>query len=225
MDTFEQIKTIDDNGFDELIKYYQSNFNEKELRLVATISFGAIRKNRYKKFVSSHNFDLIMENVAAPESSERLRMPFEIIVWKNYLFIDLKYIFEDLPHDSIRVFEFLENEIKHSGISPDQYSCTDEAKKFVHYLNSIEPDVEIHEYKGKSIEKVRSGKIAHVVYVGRKFKSIKGLPKGIKIDKRFIVRGHFRKQPTKSGIKIIFIEPFYKGTDDMTEILKEYKVV
>jgi hypothetical protein len=40
--------------------------------------------------------------------------------------------------------------------------------------------------------------------------------KGNKIDHeyRWVVRGHWRKQPTKKGIKVIWIDPFIKGPED-----------
>jgi hypothetical protein len=57
--------------------------------------------------------------------------------------------------------------------------------------------------------------------------AISKLPGARKIDKRFIVRGHWKRQPygpEESLRKLIFIKPYFKGPDMAELINKPYEV-
>ena len=195
-------------------------------QIAVKICFEDCRYKRAKKFVSSEMFDCIMENTANPNFFSRMRLPFRTIVWKNYMFFDYLHEFELASNGEdtkgfISVFCLQDDGyMAYTEISMEEFkSVPPEALKFLYYLNSERPDIEPRQYTKAERLKVSNGKIAETIYVGRKYKSIKGVKTGVKIDKRFIVSGHWRNQPVKCGYKTIFIEPYYKGNDDMAKII------
>lgn len=67
------------------------------------------------------------------------------------------------------------------------------------------------------------------ISVGRNVQPISCLskPNGNKMETRFMVRGHWRKQPCGPGLserKLLYIQPYYKGPEMAEMVSKPYKV-
>lgn len=232
-----EIKHIREMSEDKFIKFRNHCIEESEepIKVPVEVLLNTYYTCNSKTLVASECLVEILNHTEEPMFYPRLRLPFFVISVGSWILIDLYEHFNNLDF-AILCFTTTRN---NEGIIPipiiisnkfcweyDENTTKEISllKKILYYLNSEKADIEEHQYKGKALKKVQSNKISPIVYIGRKYKGLKGLPTGIKIDKRFVVRGHWRKQPTKDGVKIIFIEPYYKGTDDMEEILKNYVV-
>jgi len=96
-------------------------------------------------------------------------------------------------------------------------------------MNTSEPDAVKGEkrvnYKRRGKRTVETG----LIYIGRNIKRLYQdghTETGYKINKRFLVRGHWRKQPCGSGrssFMNIWIKPYIKGKGEYQN--KDYKVV
>ena len=188
-------------------------------------SFGILRLRGYKEFIISKNLIDIIDACDLPRKFTRLRLPFPAIKIGNCLIFENEYA---CGNTGFSLHKMEDGIFERFNFDVEKYQIVSEKLpniiKILYYLNSENPDIVECENRGSFARKVREGKKASIVYIGKSVKRIKGLPQGFTIDKKFIVRGHWRNQPTKLGVKVVFIEPYYKGSDDMQEIINTYSI-
>lgn len=223
----KEIKEMNDFQFTNFINHAIKKAGDRAEPV--EVGFSCYRDNKYKTFSVSKTLEQILDLTNDPQLIPKLRLPFEVIKYKEWILVDCSNYYDENAIIAVSIdkkqthFVLIKSdECDSFGDHIDKEIST--IKKLIFYINSERPDIEHKKYNKSEIQKVKSGKIAPVVYIGNKYKGIKGAPKGIKLNKKFIVRGHWRNQAIKDGHKIIFIEPFYKGTDDMEEIIKEYVI-
>jgi len=192
-----------------------------------------------RRFSFSDSLVNMLKATTASNSDQDLKLPFPMIFIDDWLLMESQVRTRDtreIVSGVVALTMFHENNDMNRCVAiypGKEFPKGDEAEllaNMILYLNSETPDVDPVKYKERQMARFGVKSIsAPVVYVGRKYKSIKGEydDSGRKLMHRVLVRGHWRMQPYKDDVvKRIFIEPFYKGPKDSAEAIDRiYKVV
>lgn len=211
--------------------FYTSKIRKMSQNDTTTAANAALIKanSRYAKvFNFSDDLMKALENTSAPKHIPDIRLPFKSIIINEWTLIEceghirgVRLFKDEKGYESI---DFLR--IKTNGDYDIIRERCGVLINMLLYLTSEKPDL-ISETK--SVQKRRGGKkgfVRDVIYVGRRYKYSEGTANHRGgVNCRFIVRSHWRQQPTKDGYKRIWIESHWKGPDMAEVINKTYKVI